>query len=169
MPYDLIQTPRLKIRERIEDDLAIEQIHDKANPELSMLDPSVGECVGPTYYTILSLEHGNRPIGICSIYNVTDKSAEIGVRIYNKDFWNKGYGKEVVNALCDVVFLFYTSVTYIKAKSPIYNVRAAACYRKCGFEQQQTKQTIGGYEMFLFFRYRTLSHLKGANDGVFFD
>jgi RimJ/RimL family protein N-acetyltransferase len=75
-------------------------------------------------------------IGNCVYYgvNYAEGKAEIGIMIGNREYWNKGYGEEAVNALLDRIFAS-TPLEKIYLTTLIWNVRAQACFKKCGFTE----------------------------------
>lgn len=75
-----------------------------------------------------------RHIGNCSYYNI-DKyrgEAELGIMIGNRDYWDKGYGVEVITALVDHIFN-WTNLDRIHLKTLDWNERAQKCFKKSGF------------------------------------
>ena len=75
-------------------------------------------------------------IGNCSYYNL-DKNrgeAEMGIMIGDRDYWNKGYGVDVINTLLDHIFQ-KTKVDRVHLKTLDWNARAQKCFRKCGFTE----------------------------------
>ncbi len=75
-------------------------------------------------------------IGNCVYYNISpsESQAEIGIMVGNRDYWNQGYGSEIVNALLDYIFgnvkldrIYLTTLTW--------NTRAQKCFKKCGFKE----------------------------------
>ena len=73
-------------------------------------------------------------IGNCSYYNIsqTRGEAELGIMIGNRDYWDKGYGADVVSALVNHIFS-QTKLKRIYLKTLESNIRAQQCFRKCGF------------------------------------
>ena len=74
-------------------------------------------------------------IANCVYYNINpdESQAEIGIMIGNRDYWNQGYGPEIVNTLLDFIFnniklsrVYLTTLTW--------NIRAQKCFKKCGFK-----------------------------------
>ena len=144
-----METPRLLIVDRCLRDIPIEEYYNNAHPEINELDPPVGACNNPFYYSVFlkNEESGfNCHIGICSLYNLSKSSVEFGVRIFIPEYWNKGYGSETVNALCELVFSSFPGVDMIFAKTPTYNTRAIRCYEKCGFIQDNLV-VLDGHDM----------------------
>jgi RimJ/RimL family protein N-acetyltransferase len=75
-------------------------------------------------------------IGNCVYYNLSPSKsqAEMGIMVGNRDYWNQGYGSEIVNSLLDYIFnnikldkIYLTTLTW--------NIRAQKCFKKCGFKE----------------------------------
>ena len=75
-------------------------------------------------------------IGNCVYYNVNkvESKAEIGIMIGNRDYWNQGYGTEIVNTLLDYVF-GKTGLKRVCLTTLVWNLRAQKCFKKCGFSE----------------------------------
>jgi len=75
-----------------------------------------------------------RHIGNCSYYgiNQTRSEAELGIMIGNRDYWDKGYGTDVVTTLVDYIFR-NIGLNRIYLKTLDFNKRAHRCFGKCGF------------------------------------
>lgn len=73
-------------------------------------------------------------IGNCSYHNIseTNGETELGIMIGNRDYWNKGYGTDVVTTLVNYVFS-QTNLNRIYLKTLESNTRAQKCFQKCGF------------------------------------
>ncbi len=73
-------------------------------------------------------------IGNCSYYNIdeTNGEAELGIMIGNRDYWNKGYGTDVVTTLIDHIFR-ETNLERIYLKTLDSNIRAQKSFQKSGF------------------------------------
>jgi RimJ/RimL family protein N-acetyltransferase len=73
-------------------------------------------------------------IGNCVYYNVnpSESKSEIGIMIGDRDYWNKGYGSEAINALVDRVFN-RTPIQKVYLTTLNWNIRAQKCFKKCGF------------------------------------
>ncbi len=94
-------------------------------------------------------------IGNCSYYNL-DRSrgeVEVGIMIGDRDYWNKGYGVEVINALLEHVFQ-QLKVNRVHLKTLDWNARAQKCFKKCGFTEC-TRITRDGYNFVLMEIFRT--------------
>jgi ribosomal-protein-alanine N-acetyltransferase len=75
-------------------------------------------------------------IGNCVYYNVNkiESKAEIGIMIGNRDYWNQGYGTEIVNTLLNYVF-DKTGLKKAYLTTLVWNARAHKCFKKCGFSE----------------------------------
>jgi len=73
-------------------------------------------------------------IGNCVYYGVdeTKGEAELGIIIGNRDYWDKGYGGDVVATLVSYIFR-QTNLNRIYLKTLDRNTRAQKCFQKCGF------------------------------------
>ena len=72
-------------------------------------------------------------IGI-SLIDVKNKHAEIGMTIGDKDYWNKGYGTDLVKAILKFCFIdLKLNKVYLDVWEE--NKRAIGCYSKCGFKK----------------------------------
>ncbi|MBI4180370.1 MAG: GNAT family N-acetyltransferase [Chloroflexi bacterium] len=73
-------------------------------------------------------------IGNCSYYNIRKikGEAELGIMIGDRDYWNKGYGTDVVTTLVNHIFS-QTNLNRIHLKTLESNPRAQKCFQKCGF------------------------------------
>lgn len=73
-------------------------------------------------------------IGNCMYYNVDEDrvEAELGILIGNRDYWDKGYGSDVVTALITQIFK-ETNLKRVYLHTLDGNMRAQRCFQKCGF------------------------------------
>ena len=73
-------------------------------------------------------------IGNCGYYNIDDVKceAELGIMIGDRNYWNKGYGTDIINTLIDEIFI-RTHFERIYLKTLESNLRAQQCFSKCGF------------------------------------
>ena len=73
-------------------------------------------------------------IGNCSYHNIseTNGETELGIMIGNRDYWDSGYGTDVVTTLVNHVFR-QTNLNRIHLKTLESNTRAQKCFQKCGF------------------------------------
>ncbi len=93
-------------------------------------------------------------IGNCAYYGINgDKGeTEVGVMIGNRDYWDKGYGTDVVTTLVNHIFR-HTKLNRIYLKTLDWNVRAQKCFQKCGFTLYN-HVTRDGYNFVLMELYR---------------
>ncbi len=87
------------------------------------------------HFAVIDLESDDL-IGGCSLNNVDpfNKTAEVGIFIGNKAYWNKGYGEEALRLLLDYSFNIL-NLNNIMLNVYSYNKRALRCYEKCGFKK----------------------------------
>ncbi len=73
-------------------------------------------------------------IGNCTAYDIDEKrgEAQIGIMIGNRDYWDKGYGVDVITTLVNYVFQ-NSSLSRLYLKTLDWNIRAQKCFAKCGF------------------------------------
>ncbi len=73
-------------------------------------------------------------IGNCMYYDVdiVQKSAEVGVLIGDRRYWNGGYGFDVVVTLVDYIFRT-TGLNRLYLHTLRWNKRALRCFEKSGF------------------------------------
>jgi RimJ/RimL family protein N-acetyltransferase len=75
-------------------------------------------------------------IGLCGVYrvNATWQNGHLGISIFDKEFWGKGYGTEAVKLTLDFGFRFLNLHT-IQLNTSSFNERALGAYRKAGFKE----------------------------------
>lgn len=149
----MIETTRLVIADRQPEDIVAEVNNLALHPELQHLDPIIGETSNIVFYSIFVREEADKHIGTCCLYDFTNTEVELGIRIFIPQYWSRGYGTEVVNALCEHVFNCFSPITTVLAKTPAYNIRAIRCYEKCGFTQY-SQAPVEGYDMVYMRRSR---------------
>ena len=115
----------------------------RADPELRVLNPIAGKYVGVQIYSIEAIPEGKH-IGACSLYNFIGHDSELGIAISYKNYWDKGYGTEIVRTLTAHCF-DTTNVERIWLKVLPNNARAVRCYEKAGFTRCG-KLSLDGYE-----------------------
>jgi len=121
------------------------------DPEITELDPPAGKIFNVQKFSICTLS--DRHIGLCMLFNKTQTEVELGIRIGEKDCWDKGYGKDAVDAL--VMYCFFTmNVDLVWLKVLPWNARAIKCYEKCGFVENG-EITVGDYDFIRMERKRT--------------
>ena len=77
----------------------------------------------------------NESIGNCGYAEIDhiNQTAEIGIFIGNKKYWNRGYGKEALSLLLDYGFkALNLHNVFLRVYS--FNGRAIKCYEKTGFK-----------------------------------
>ncbi len=74
-------------------------------------------------------------IGNCAYYNISERNGEteLGIMIGDRDYWNKGYGVDVLSALLAHIFE-NTPLKRVYLKTLADNYRAQSCFRKSGFK-----------------------------------
>ena len=79
-------------------------------------------------------------IGNCALHKIDweKDSCELGIMIGDKDYWNRGYGSDVIKSIINF------SMTGLKLKNIVlsvysYNKRAIKVYKKCGFKLIHTQ------------------------------
>jgi len=75
-------------------------------------------------------------IGNVGFHNLdqTNRCAEFGIVIGEKEFWNRGYGSEATRLTLDYGFNVL-NLHNVMLRVFAYNDRGLACYRKCGFRE----------------------------------
>jgi len=81
-------------------------------------------------------------IGNCSYFNFDDtrKEAEMGIMIGEKDYWNRGYGADVIKTSLNYIFS-HSPIETVHLKTLDWNYRAHCCFEKCGFTYNGTLTT----------------------------
>jgi len=87
-------------------------------------------------FVIAALE-GGVPIGSCGLHRISasNRSAELGIVIGEKENWNRGYGREAMNLLCGYGF-GVLNLNRIGLSVYEYNVRGIRCYERVGFRPE---------------------------------
>ena len=77
----------------------------------------------------------NELLGNCGFIDIDhlNQSAEVGIFIGNKNYWNKGYGTEALTLLVDYGFKAL-NLHSILIRVYSFNERARKCYEKVGFK-----------------------------------
>ncbi len=99
-------------------------------------------------------------IGNCSYFSVdeTKMEAELGIMIGDKDYWDQGYGADVILTSLNHVFS-RTSLKRICLKTLNWNIRAHKCFHKCGFGAYG--QLTRGEHNFILMKIERPDWLKG--------
>ena len=123
----------------------------RTDPELSQLDAALPLTMSYEEFLNLYKEQLRYPlawakplsvdtldgayIGNCMYYDVdaVRKSAEVGVLIGNRSYWNGGYGFDVVVTLVNHIFS-QTGLNRLYLHTLKWNKRARRCFEKCGFQ-----------------------------------
>ena len=123
----------------------------RTDPELSQLDAALPLTMGYDEFLSMYKEQLRYPlawakplsvdtldgayIGNCMYYDVdvVHKTAEVGVLIGNRRYWNDGYGFEVVVTLVEHIFAT-TGLNRLYLHTLKWNKRALRCFEKCGFQ-----------------------------------
>lgn len=137
----MIQREKVRLRERSPTDLLREALWS-GDPETQALDPSVGLPLNARWFSIDTSDGVH--IGTCGIYNFDNVTGQLGIRIGDKSYWNKGYGTDATRAFVDYCFATL-GMARIWLKVLPANIRAIRCYEKSGFTECG-KLAIGGYE-----------------------
>lgn len=147
----MIKTGRIKLRDKDPSD-AWDDYSWETDTELAKLDAAPVANISYSQYLIdytwdlrtprttsrqfaIDTTDGKH-IGNCSFYNL-DRSrgeVELGIMIGDRDYWNKGYGVDVVETLLERIFR-ETKVDRVHLKTLDWNTRAQKCFQKCGFNQ----------------------------------
>ncbi|MFX1577114.1 MAG: GNAT family N-acetyltransferase [Promethearchaeota archaeon] len=90
---------------------------------------------GREYIFGIELKQNHLLIGTCSLFDIhpINRSAELGIAIWNKQYWSKGYGKEALKLLLGYGFNFlnlHSIYLYVHEDNP----RAIHAYEKVGFK-----------------------------------
>ncbi len=86
-------------------------------------------------YSIINKEN-DQLIGSCGLMDIDNihQSAEIGIIIGDKDYWDKGYGSEALSLLIDYAYK-YLNLFNIMLRVYAFNERGISCYEKIGFKR----------------------------------
>ena len=145
-----LQGARVVLREKTVND-AWNEFLWRTDPELAQLDAALPLTMGYDEFLDVYKEQLRYPlawakplsvdtldgayIGNCMYYDVdvVRKAAEVGVLIGNRDYWNGGYGFDVVVTLIDHIFET-TGLNRLYLHTLKWNKRARRCFEKCGFQ-----------------------------------
>jgi len=86
----------------------------------------------------LIIEFANQPVGEMNYRTKGEKTAEIGIKISDSNYQNKGYGSEFLKMLMEYIFV---SLGYDKIilDTNLKNKRAQHVYEKLGFRKVSTR------------------------------
>lgn len=81
--------------------------------------------------------HDGRLIGSCGIHriNASNRSAEVGIVIGDKDCWGQGYGREALGLVCRYGF-DVLNLNRVGLSVYAYNARGLRCYERLGFRHE---------------------------------
>lgn len=73
-------------------------------------------------------------IGNCTFYDINESKgeAQLGIIIGDRNYWDKGYGTDVVSTIVNHIYL-NTNLKRIYLKTLDWNLRAQKCFQNCGF------------------------------------
>jgi RimJ/RimL family protein N-acetyltransferase len=107
----------------------------KASFSVYLLDYTHGiHRPGPNRYPLAIESLEGKHIGNCTCYDINEDrgEAQLGIMIGNRDYWDKGYGTDVVVTMVNHIFL-NTDLNRIYLKTLDWNLRAQKCFQNCGF------------------------------------
>lgn len=93
------------------------------------------------YHFVICLLADGRAIGTAGLHelDLSSGSAAFGISIGEKDEWNKGYGTDALNAICDFGFgELRLERIWLEVYAP--NARARRSYEKAGFTLEGTQR-----------------------------
>ena len=106
--------------------------------------------------TLMIIEVENKPIGECN-FRLMDDLAEIGIKVCDQSYQNRGFGRRALNLMIRHVFN-NPEITKVILDTNIKNKRAQHVYQELGFklvntrinawqDQLGTWQTVLDYEL----------------------
>jgi len=102
-------------------------------------DAMVAEQGKSVYHFVICRLADDEPIGTAGLHNLdfVNGNAEFGISIGEKSEWNKGYGTDALNAICDFGF---GELRLERIELQVYapNDRARRSYEKAGFVLEGT-------------------------------
>lgn len=140
---------RLFLRNQTAEDIKRACLYS-SDKELDAIVPTIGESRDPVYYSIVT--NDGIHIGFTAAYNYRGVDVEFGIRIWNRDYWDKGYGAEALILFIDWAFKS-SPISTIIVKVVRSNIRATKCYEKCGFVEYAWGP-LEGYDMVWMQRVR---------------
>lgn len=81
--------------------------------------------------------NGSKFLGTCGLHDIdnVNKNLRLGIIIFNKEYWRKGYGKEILNLLLKFAFeSLGMNKVYLTAR--VDNDVGIHIYKKLGFEPE---------------------------------
>jgi RimJ/RimL family protein N-acetyltransferase len=138
----------------------------QTDPELARLDAAPVLKVAFPVYLLDYIDAVHRPgksryplaietldakhIGNCTCYDIDERNLEtqIGIMIGDREYWDKGYGTDVIITLTDHIF-HHTPVKRLYLKTLDWNTRAQQCFRNCGFTEYLKDFRNGHHFLFM--------------------
>lgn len=99
---------------------------------------------GTEYVFAIELNENKQLIGSCSLFDISriHRKAEVGIAIYNKGYWNQGFGQDALKLLLCYGFNFL-NLHNIFLMVIEDNVRAIRVYEKVGFKHTgRTRESV---------------------------
>ena len=145
----MVTGEKIRLRKKTLAD-AVDNYAWQTDPELTQLDAAPLLTATFPRYLAIYLEELRHPsskrhtfaietltgkhIGNCSYYDINEAKGEtqLGIMIGNRNYWDKGYGTEVVTLLLSRIFQ-KTNLTRVYLKTRVSNIRAQRCFQKCAF------------------------------------
>jgi RimJ/RimL family protein N-acetyltransferase len=89
---------------------------------------------GLTRYPLAVDTPEGKHIGNCTCYEIDEDKGEVqlGIMIGDREYWDRGYGSDVVNTMVNHIFL-NTNLRRIYLRTLDWNLRAQKCFQNCGF------------------------------------
>jgi RimJ/RimL family protein N-acetyltransferase len=82
--------------------------------------------------------------------------------IGDREYWNKGYGVEAINALLDIIFN-RTSLERVYLNTLNWNTRAQKCFKKCGFVESSKVERDGSVFLLMLIHRHEWEDLRSQN------
>jgi RimJ/RimL family protein N-acetyltransferase len=116
-------------------------------------------------FAIVELED-DELIGNCGLMKIdqVNRTAELGIVIGNKDYWNQGFGQEALDLLLDYGFNIL-NLNNIMLRVFEFNKRAVSCYQSCGFKEigrRREARIIGGEKHDVIYMDLLASEFEGG-------
>lgn len=84
-------------------------------------------------YFIKGVLYNDTPIGVVGLKNITDTDGEYWGYIGEKEYWNKGIGKDLINYISHYSCILNLKEIYLKVIKD--NIRAIKLYQKMNFKE----------------------------------
>ncbi len=126
---------------------------DSEIAELNPMTTASSVCIVEVFSIDALSALGGQHIGSCTLSYQTLDDVQLGIKIGEKNYWNKGYGTEAMNLLIDCL-LTRVPTSHIWLKVLPWNVRAIRCYEKCGFMMTR-RLALDGHDFIVMERRKT--------------